>query len=161
MPSENSRGARRSRAQGRKCAQKKAIRELTTKRRGELSELAFVYKAASEGFAVAKPYGDSQRYDCILDNGHRLWRVQIKSSTCLRNGLYRVNACRDTSGGPVGYDASEIDFFAAYIIPEETWFILPVEMIVGRRTVYFACDGDGRRPNVYAEYREAWQLLRA
>jgi hypothetical protein len=30
---------------------------------------------------VAKPYGDSERYDCILDNGRRLWRVQIKAAT--------------------------------------------------------------------------------
>ncbi len=159
MSSENSRGARRTRAQGRKSAQK-TIRELTTKRRGELSELAFVYKAASEGFAVAKPYGDSQRYDFILDNGHRLWRVQIKSSTCLRNGLYRVNACRHTCQGPACYEASEIDFFAAYIIPENTWFLLPVEMIVGRRTVYFACGGNTKHSDFYAAYREAWHLLR-
>jgi hypothetical protein len=157
MKIERSRGAGQSLAQGRKTARE---RELTTKRRGELSELAFVYKAATQGFHVAKPYGDSERYDCILDNGHRLWRVQIKSSTCIRNGLYRVNACRHTCQGPACYRASEIDFFAAYIIPEETWFILPVELIVGRRTVYFARRGDPRRPDHYAEYREAWHLLR-
>jgi len=29
------------------------------KRKGELSELAFAYKAASMGFGVAKPYGDA------------------------------------------------------------------------------------------------------
>lgn len=66
--------------------------ELTTKRRGELSELAFVYKAASLGFHVAKPYGDSERYDFILDAGHRLWRVQVKSTTTLIGGLYRIKA---------------------------------------------------------------------
>ena len=42
--------------------------ELTTKRRGELAELAFTLKAASLGFGVAKPYGDSERYDFILDS---------------------------------------------------------------------------------------------
>src|SRR5579864_7341802 len=41
--------------------------ELTTKRRGELAELAFTLKAASLGFGVAKPYGDSERYDFIVD----------------------------------------------------------------------------------------------
>ena len=34
---------------------------LWAKRRGELSELAFFYKAASLGFGVAKPWGDSER----------------------------------------------------------------------------------------------------
>ena len=157
----------RSRPRGRKGGQRVSAklkttgeRELSTKRRGELSELAFVYRAASEGFAVAKPYGDSQRYDCIVDAGHRLWRVQVKSSTCIRNGLYRVNACRHTWRGTACYQPSEIDFLAAYIIPETTWFILPIETILGRKTIYFAEVGDLRRPDLYAEYREAWHLLR-
>jgi hypothetical protein len=30
---------------------------------GELAELAFMSKAASLGFGVAKPYGDSKRFD--------------------------------------------------------------------------------------------------
>jgi hypothetical protein len=43
-----------------------------SKRRGELAELSFMYKAASLGFGVAKPYGDSCRDDFILDSGERL-----------------------------------------------------------------------------------------
>ena len=67
-------------------------REATTKRRGELAELAFVYKAASLGFGVAKPYGDSERYDFILDSGSKLWRIQVKSTSTLLNGMYHVNS---------------------------------------------------------------------
>ena len=39
----------------------------TLKQRGELAEMAFTYKAAGLGFGVAKPYGDSESYDFILD----------------------------------------------------------------------------------------------
>jgi hypothetical protein len=46
-----------------------------TKRRGKLVEMMFMVKASQEGLAVAKPYGDSRRYDFILDAGTRLWRV--------------------------------------------------------------------------------------
>ena len=67
-------------------------REATTKRRGELAELAFVYKAASLGFGVAKPFGDSERYDFILDSGSKLWRIQVKSTSTLLNGMYHVNS---------------------------------------------------------------------
>src|SRR5579863_3343250 len=45
-------------------------REQTTKRRGEISELAFALAAARQGFGIAKPYGDSERYDIILDPSH-------------------------------------------------------------------------------------------
>src|SRR5438477_12810869 len=60
-------------------------RTSTSKRQGELSELAFVYKAASLGFIVAKPYGDNERYDFVVDSGQRLWRVQVKSTSYLHS----------------------------------------------------------------------------
>jgi len=44
------------------------IKRANTKRKGELSEAAFLLKAASLGFGVAKPWGDSERYDFILDS---------------------------------------------------------------------------------------------
>jgi len=52
-----------------------------TKKKGEAAELAFMLKAVSLGFGVAKPWGDSERYDFILDTGTRLWRVQVKSGS--------------------------------------------------------------------------------
>src|SRR5882762_1885142 len=45
-------------------------REQTTKRRGEISELAFALAAARHGFGISRPYGDSERYDIILDPAH-------------------------------------------------------------------------------------------
>jgi len=170
--------------------------ETNTKRRGELSELAFVYKAAGLGFGVAKPYGDSERYDFILDvrsveaeetslndalpetapesdprepgsredrspdrPTHRLWRVQVKSTTTLLNGQYRINAHRRIYGRAVPYQPSEVDFLVAYIIPEDAWFILPIRAILGRTSLLFA-PRNFPRPGLYAAYREAWHLLR-
>ena len=134
--------------------------ELTTKRRGELSELAFVYKAASMGFPVAKPYGDSERYDFILDTGHRFWRIQVKSTTTLLNGLYRINSHRRTNHGVVAYRPEEIDFLVAHIIPEDTWFILPIAAIHNRTSVLLPPHRHTRSRTLHADYREAWHLLR-
>src|SRR2546422_4014222 len=44
------------------------IKRVNTKRKGELSEAAFLLKAAGLCFGVAKPWGDSERYDFILDS---------------------------------------------------------------------------------------------
>ena len=57
-----------------------------SKRTGELSEAAFLHKAVELGFRVTKPWGDSERYDFVLDSGKRLWRVQIKCTAVERAG---------------------------------------------------------------------------
>lgn len=196
-----------------------SLHDLNTKRRGELAELAFTLKATSLGFAVSKPYGDSERYDFIVDarpllshacdrakvregpapelptqancpifrdagsvnkigivNARRLrecpllhphessptaplWRVQVKSSTQLMQGLYHVNAHRRTLGRAVPYRLGEIDFLAAFIIPEDTWYILPLAAFLGSTSLLFRRRHDPK-PGLYDEYKEAWHLLR-
>jgi PD-(D/E)XK endonuclease len=157
-----------------------SLKEATTKRRGELAELAFIYKAASLGFGVAKPYGDSERYDFILDSrdmasrkppndrsgspspepgSGRLWRVQVKSTTTLLCGLYRINAHRRIYGSAVPYLPSEVDFLVAYVIPEEAWFIFPIHDILDRTSLLLS-PRNWPRPNPTDPYREAWHLLR-
>jgi len=123
--------------------------ELNTKRRGELSELAFVHKAASLGFGVAKPYGDSERFDFILvsrdwPQGDKLWRVQVKSTATLSQGFYHVNAHRRTTGRVIAYKPTEVDFLVAHIIPEDSWFIFPIEVLAKVTSPSF-------RPNVPAK----------
>ena len=93
--------------------------------------MMFMVKAAQKGFATAKPYGDSRRYDFILDVGQRLWRVQVKSSSAKQYGSYMVNLQRNANGEVVPYDASEIDFVVAYVMPCDAWFVIPVEAICG------------------------------
>ena len=157
-------------------------RERATKRRGEISELAFALAAARQGFGISRPYGDSERYDIILDWSHispvipnraedaarnllyssirpRLVRVQVKSSTQLQYGLYRVNAHRRINGRAVPYTLAEIDFFAAYVIPEDSWFIFPLTHILGATAVTLS-PKRRRKPHINDPYREAWHLLR-
>jgi len=37
-----------------------------TKRRGELAELRFAVEVMERGLALAKPYGDSEKFDCVV-----------------------------------------------------------------------------------------------
>ena len=54
-----------------------AAANFPVKRRGEIAELAFLLKATSLGFGVAKPWGDSDRFDFIITSRQLLWRVQV------------------------------------------------------------------------------------
>jgi hypothetical protein len=150
-------------------------REINTKRTGEISELAFALAAVRYGFGIARPFGDCERYDIILDCRNkvchdkdssrlhhstrpRLVRVQVKSSTQLLNGQYHINAHRRINGRAVPYKLSEIDFIAAYIIPEDSWFILPLAHVLGQTSLLFR-PIRSPLPGLYDSYREAWHYL--
>jgi hypothetical protein len=140
----------------RKASQARGISLL---QRGDLGEVAFVHKAMSLGFVVAKPYGQIHRYDFIVEGGSRLWRVQVKTCSRIRNGLYQVSVHCHKNSVAVAYTESEVDFVVAYIIPEETWYVMPVCEVVRRTAFLFRPKGFPRR-DLYSHYREAWHLLR-
>ena len=127
-----------------------AIGLATAKRRGEVAEAAFLAKAASLGFGVAKPWGDSERYDFILDSGHHYWRVQIKSTEHFAGSRYRVKA----AGWKARYTPDEIDFLIAYIVPQNLWYIVPVTALASRSGLSFYPGGAGK--GRLEKYREAW-----
>jgi hypothetical protein len=125
---------------------------------GELAEMAFIHKAESLGFDVAKPYGNSNRYDLVVRSGQRFWRVQVKATGFIAFGNYRVYAERMQRGRAIPYTADEIDFLAVYIILEDTWFIIPVRAFTPHRVIHVYPLGapDGGR---YEKYREAWWMM--
>jgi hypothetical protein len=132
------------------------------KAKGDLAELAFLHKAASLGFGVAKPYGDKERYDFILDSGERFWRVQVRSTSCKasgpRNG-YVVSTCRSNHRYEIiTYQPEEIDIFAAQIVPLDIWYIIPINQLAPARNLGLhpsGCRGGG----CYEAFREAWHLM--
>jgi hypothetical protein len=126
---------------------------------GELGEVAFMHKATSLGFGLALPYGHLHRYDFIVESGNNLWRVQVKTTAYMVDGSYQVCIRRNTPTSSLPYTASEVDFVAVYIIPEKTWYILPVREVVERQALRIRPKGH-RRTDRYAYYREAWHLLR-
>jgi PD-(D/E)XK endonuclease len=148
--------AARRRAFEKKQEQVRASRG--AKKRGELAEMAFILKAESLGFEVAKPYGESNRYDFIVRSGQQLWKVQVKSSSLIAWGRYRVHAERTQQGRVIPYTTDEIDFLAAYIVPEDMWFVIPVRAFTPHRVVHVYPVGtaDG---GPFEKYREAWWLM--
>lgn len=124
------------------------------KLRGEWVELLFMTRAAEHGLRVIKPWGDSSRYDFVVESGGRFLRVQVKSTSNRRRNLYAC-AIQGTSRRP--YTAADIDFFAIYVIPTDTWYIIPVEVASRVKYVIGLSPHNPRCPN--ACYEEAWHLL--
>ncbi len=124
------------------------------KRRGEISEAIFLGKACGLGFSVAKPWGDSEPYDFILNGGHGFLRVQVKSTARYKEETYRVKAA-GWDDDP--YTSDDIDFLVAYVVPEEVWYVVPIEAFESRGGLCFY--PHGRHKARYEIYREAWCLM--
>ena len=136
------------------------IRHRTAKSLGELAELAFSYKAASLGFGLAKPLGDNQPFDFILTSGHRLWRVQVKSTyRQAKSGAYILNASRASPPGKTRtYTTDLIDVLAGWVMPLDVWYIIPALAFAPRSGIAVY---PHREPETgqYEPFREAWCLL--
>jgi hypothetical protein len=111
-------------------------------------------RAIEQGLAIGRPWGESSGYDFTVDQGTRIVRVQVKS-TIFKEAEEGYSCSLKDSKGP--YKKGSFEFVAAYVIPEDVWFIIPEKVVRGMWSV-------GLYPKLetakYREYQEAWGLLR-
>lgn len=112
------------------------------KRFGEVAEAGFQHQGLAHGLSVAEPYGESDPFDFLAGKGRRFWRVQVKSTgTAPICKVYRVNSGRRQSGGRrapgkrIPYTSAEVDFIAAYLGPENAWYIIPIALAEGKASL--------------------------
>ncbi len=133
------------------------------KQRGEWVELQFMAKAAQRQFAISKPWGDTQAYDVGIEHEANFLRVQVKSTTVRSGAGYRCQFMPNHKKKR-DYSLQEIDLFAAYVIPEDVWYLIPAVLLLGqrRRRMAALCPMVPPRKKAsyrYEPYREAWHLL--
>src|SRR5579859_4166036 len=93
---------------------------------GEWAEVCFMLRAIEHGLLVSRPLSAAP-YDFITDSHALLRRVQVKSVSApdRHQAGYRISAgFGGSSRRP--YSAREIDLLAAFVIPEDAWYIIPV-----------------------------------
>jgi hypothetical protein len=125
------------------------------KKRGEWAESVFAARAGENGLAVSKPSGDSTSFDYVVGHPGKFVAVQVKCTIArLPNGKgYVCNLKSNNKRYPPG----AFDFVAAYVIPEDAWYIVPVNAIGGQATLSLCTVGTWAK---FEKYREAWDLLR-
>jgi hypothetical protein len=134
----------------------------TFKERGEWVELRFMTEAVEHGFRVSKPWGDSSAYDVGIESGSRVLRVQVKSTDCRTEFGYLCQFKPNCHTQP--YTLEQVDFFAAYVIPANVWYVIPAVVLLRgqQKKALTLLPVKPRHPDRYKYecYREAWVLLR-
>jgi len=134
----------------------------TYKRRGEWVELLFMAAASEHRHQVLIPWGDSASFDTGIEQGAGFLRVQVKGTEVqLGNGY--LCQFRHGSGKKRRYSLSELDLFAAYVITEDVWYLIPAVVVLKpeSKEALMLCplvEAAAERFK-YEEYREAWELL--
>jgi hypothetical protein len=129
-----------------------AVADDNTKRMGEAVEAAFLARVCRLRIPVCKPWGDSERYDFVVDWGKGFWRVQVKGGSYFERSKYQVGA----GGKGKPFTREDMDFVVVYIVPEDLWYIVPIEVAAGLVALWFNPRSERAR---FEKYREAWCLL--
>ena len=119
------------------------------KARGEWGESVFMARAVERGLPVSRPWGDSNSFDFVVGKPGRFVSVQVKSTTVKSYGGYVCSVRKNNAK----YARGAFDFLAAYVIPEDVWYIVPAKKLAGRGYVTL-CSNSGEAN--FEEYREAW-----
>jgi hypothetical protein len=100
----------------------------TPRRQGDAGELSAITWLFSAGARIYVPLLSDADCDVIADFGHRVDRVQVKTSTCWANNRFVVALC--TRGGNQSWngivkrlDATRCDYLFVHVGDGRRWYI--------------------------------------
>jgi hypothetical protein len=79
--------------------------------------------------------------------------VQVKSTVAELEDGYRCTV----RGGHKAYRVGSFDFLAAYVVPDDAWYIIPARLIRRKESLTLYPKSKTAK---YEQYREAWHLLK-
>lgn len=124
--------------------------ELTSKQKGNLTELQCLTAFIEQGCGVSIPYGDNSKYDFIADIDGQLLKIQVKTSSLKDENAIKFS-CRTTHLNCKGvinerYSSDEIDFFATYW--DNQCYLIPISECSVEKTLRFAPTKSGQTKGI-------------
>lgn len=101
-----------------------------TKEIGDTAVAGVLARLLKKGYAILLPFGDSQRYDLVLDKNGKFFRVQCKSGR-VRNGCIRFNSSSTEwyKGHKRKNYKGQVDYFGVYCPELDKSYLVPVDII--------------------------------
>jgi hypothetical protein len=94
---------------------------------GEASEAQIIAALLRAGKVVLQPFGDSQRYDIVIDKGGTFLRVQCKTGR-LRGGFIEFPTCSSQAHRGKGTQSyrGQVELFGVYCRELDKVYFVPV-----------------------------------
>lgn len=112
-------------------------RGYSTAQKGDFALLRVMQRAFERGWIASRPLREC-RYDLVLDDGERLWRVQVKYAGRQPSDCHGAVSLDFTKGGRRNrtYFDHEVDAVVAYVAPVNELVWLGPEHFHGRRVMH-------------------------
>jgi hypothetical protein len=112
---------------------------MNPRRQGDLGEFSALEWLGSRGYPVWLPFGHSPDCDLITEINGRLIKVQVKTSTVVRNGRCEVTLCtrggsRSWSGVVKRFSPERCDWLFVLVADGRRWFI-PAAEVAGATSI--------------------------
>ncbi|NBS70149.1 hypothetical protein EBT31_14740, partial [bacterium] len=103
-----------------------------TQKKGDLAVSRAIFAFTKKGFDVSLPVTESAAYDLIVDDGSKLYRVQVRYSSSGEVDLRRIHS---NSQGYVIKKVSETVYDWLYVLTSDEKEYLIRSCYIGRRSV--------------------------
>ena len=100
---------------------------MNTKEKGERSEAQILAHVVEKGYVPSIPFGNNQRYDLILDDGHRLKKIQCKTAWVADGCVVFQTASKNGFTGKRRDYKGQVDLFLVYCRELKTFYRVPVD----------------------------------
>lgn len=131
---------------------------MNTKQIGDISESKVISRLLEKGYSVSIPFGDSNRYDIVLDDGEKLQKVQVKTAKLDAKGQHVTFSCKSNNwnSGELYDYKDDVDLFIVYCPQNNKIYRVPIEEI---GTSSFRIRVEEPKKNDYRINREEDYLL--
>ena len=108
--------------------------KVTTYDKGNISEGIAMSAYIKAGLMVSVPFGTVAPYDLIVDNGFRLYKIQVKTGWFIKGCIIykrhrRVREAHPYAARP--YTETEVDYFVIYYPPTDSIYAVPFKKLEG------------------------------
>lgn len=110
--------------------------EPNSKAVGDETEARIILELIAHGYSVSLPFGDNDKYDIIIDDAGRLYRVQCKTAWRTSPDTIRFNTHSQTTKDGDYHESSysgEIDAFLVRCPETETLYWIDIERAAKRK----------------------------
>ena len=114
---------------------------MNSKNKGNIGEAIVLAEFTKKQIQVSIPFGDNARYDLIAEFNGKLNKIQVKYCGQITENNSFTCPCASSTNHTTNkhlttYD-NDVDYMAFYIISIDKLLLVPIEQLVGKKTITF------------------------